>query len=599
MYYSDVGLDWTLDPPLPNLSGHAEFIRSIDWASTAIGPMDSWCPLLRSLCNLIVADPDPAAIFWGEASSMIYNEAFITIAGQKHPKLMGQHPAGPFAEIWDYFEGIIGTCGATGKSRKEDNVCLALQRHGFTEETYVSFTFTPILGANGVAVGNYHTVREHTRSIITERRMTMLVRLGQSIATAQRLEEYWRQVLLALETNENDVPYAILYSVRGAGDTDASSSTTSEKSCTSRTCSFEGSIGIPNGHACVPLLLDLDHATDGFAPNFRQATKQLGGMLVETVEYDFSKELATMNGTHTPPNPRGFGDVCKRAIICPLRPTNDDNVIGFLVMGVNPRRPYDADYKIFIELMTRQLATSLASIVLYEEETRRGRSAAAQAELEQAQLSEELQLRTQEIKATEHRFTRLTQLAPVGIFIRDASGNVVYCNDKWYEMTGHTKSLDGKMSWKTTLDEANKHVSSKEWETLLRDKIPVTYETKLKIPWKPPIQINEIDDDKEPTWILTSAYPELDSEGRVTSIVGFVTAISQQKWAEKVQQRKVDSVLEAKRQQENFIDMTSHEIRNPLSAIMQCADGKLLRMELFLALANNSFVILRYHFLAW
>lgn len=56
------------------------------------------------------------------------------------------------------------------------------------------------------------------------------------------------------------------------------------------------------------------------------------------------------------------------------------------------------------------------------------------------------------------------------------------------------------------------------------------------------------------------------------SIFGSITNISQQKWAEGFQKRKTEEAVELKRQQENFIDITSHEMRNPLSAILQCAD---------------------------
>jgi len=56
-------------------------------------------------------------------------------------------------------------------------------------------------------------------------------------------------------------------------------------------------------------------------------------------------------------------------------------------------------------------------------------------------------------------------------------------------------------------------------------------------------------------------------------IIGTIVDISRQKWAEEVQKRKMEDALEAKRQQENFIDMTSHEMRNPLSAIIHSADG--------------------------
>lgn len=104
---------------------------------------------------------------------------------------------------------------------------------------------------------------------------------------------------------------------------------------------------------------------------------------------------------------RGFGEPCKLAVVCPIRPTTAENVLGFLVIGIsmhfpliclypddmvgiNPRRPYDVDYEAFIRLLNTQLATSLASVTLFEDEIRRGNTAAEAAALERSRLSEEL-----------------------------------------------------------------------------------------------------------------------------------------------------------------------------------------------------------------
>ena len=87
---------------------------------------------------------------------------------------------------------------------------------------------------------------------------------------------------------------------------------------------------------------------------------------------------------------RGFGEPCREAVVCPVRPTTGENVMGFLVIGINPRRPYDEDYQSFIQLIDRQLATSLASTSLLETEIRRGLTAAEAAALERSRLSEEL-----------------------------------------------------------------------------------------------------------------------------------------------------------------------------------------------------------------
>lgn len=80
--------DWTRLPLSAALPKHIQFARSIDWASTALGPIEDWSFDLRAMCNLIMGSPHPAAMYWGDDYTIIYNEAYIMLAGQKHPHLM-------------------------------------------------------------------------------------------------------------------------------------------------------------------------------------------------------------------------------------------------------------------------------------------------------------------------------------------------------------------------------------------------------------------------------------------------------------------------------------------------------------------------------
>ena len=73
-----------------------------------------------------------------------------------------------------------------------------------------------------------------------------------------------------------------------------------------------------------------------------------------------------------------------------IRPTTGESVLGFLFIGINPRRPYDNDYESFVQLIDRTLATSLASVSLFEAEVVRGLTAAEAAALERSRLSEEI-----------------------------------------------------------------------------------------------------------------------------------------------------------------------------------------------------------------
>jgi hypothetical protein len=108
--------DWTRLPISDALPKHIQFARSVDWASTSLGPIETWSADLRQMCNLIMASPHPAAMYWGDDLIAIYNEAYIMLAGQKHPTLMGQSYSEAWAEIWDDVKDVFAEAKMTGKA---------------------------------------------------------------------------------------------------------------------------------------------------------------------------------------------------------------------------------------------------------------------------------------------------------------------------------------------------------------------------------------------------------------------------------------------------------------------------------------------------
>ena len=554
--------DWTRLPNSPTLPRHIQFTRSIDWASTPLGPIEEWAPELRSMCNLIMASPHPAAMYWGPDLIAIYNEAYILLAGQKHPKLMGQSYRDAWAEIWDSVEGVFLNATATGQATMKDDDCLFIQRafeDGHLEETYFSWSIIPLVGSDGSVVGLYNPAFEKTRRKVAERRMLTLRELGERTTSARDLKSFWQQCLKGLEYNEHDSPFVLLYSVMDESDSD-SSSMHSNSSMGVKQCVLEGSLGIPDGHPAAAPVIDLRNGSEYFARVFREAIKS-----------DFPKFLSVDDGTLDAKflegiEWRGFGDPCTAAVCCPVHLTGGDSTLGFLILGVNPRRPYDDDYSLYVQLLSRQLATAMASVVLFEEEIARGRRAARLAAQDRIELSEQLAARTKEAVESETKFTRMAELAPVGIFIADSKGRIAYCNEKWYEISRVPKGLEGTDEWMDSVKDEDKEKVRKLWSELVDNAVPLNAEIRFKRTW---IDQNG---NKGDTWALASAFPERGADGRVKVIFGSITDISQQKWAEHFEKRRMEEAVEMKRQQENFIDITSHEMRNPLSAILQCSD---------------------------
>ena len=560
--------DWTRLPVTSALPRHIQFARSVDWASTKLGPIEEWSSELRSMCNLIMASPHPAAMYWGDDLIAIYNEAYILLAGQKHPYLMGHSYKEVWTEIWDAVKDVFASAKSTGQATMKDDDRLFLERStsGFLEETYFSWSIIPLVGADGSVVGLYNPCFEKTRRKIAERRMLTLREVGEKTAAARELKSFWGEVLKALEYNENDTPFVLLYSVVDSlgldVDSDASSMQSHSTHSTqgSKHCVLEGTLGVPDGHRAAPTQIDLKSGTNFLAQVFREAMKSERPILLQTSDGSLDAEL--LDGIDW----RGFGDPCSAAVCCPIHLTSGDSVLGFLVMGVNPRRPYDDDYSLFIQLLSRQLATSMASVVLFEEEIARGRRAARLAALDRIELSEQLAARTQEAVESETKFTRMAEFAPVGMFIADSGGRITYCNDTWYEISRVPKGSRTTDHWMDCVKVEDRDMVARLWFNLVHNAVALNAEFRFRAQW------TDRNGTKGDTWVLASAYPEKSPDGRLKVIFGSITNISQQKWAEQFEKRRMEEAVELKRQQENFIDITSHEMRNPLSAILQCAD---------------------------
>jgi len=560
---SDKGFfDWTRLPITPSLPTHVRFARSINWAATSLGPIEEWAADLRGMCNLIMASPHPAAMYWGKDHVAIYNEAYVLLAGGKHPSLMGSRYADAWAEIWDAIEDTFANALSSAQATMKDDDCLFIYRHGFYEETYFSWSIIPLIGDDGTVVGLYNPCFEKTRRKIAERRMLTLREIGEKIAAAREVSQFWGLLIEGLEYNEYDAPLVMVYSLQddAANDSDNSSSASST-AATAKQCYLEGTLGIDAGHAAAPHLIDLRTGTTGFASVFRQAITTDKPIVLR--EDNGTLEMSMFEDVKW----RGFGDPSRVVVIAPIHPTTGESTLGFLVMGTNPRRPYDEDYDLFVQLLGRQLATSVASVVLFEEEIRKGERAAKMAAQDRINLSNQLAVRTQEAIESEKKFTRMAELAPVGMYIGNATGEIIFANDAWYDMTCYPRDVPVDNNWMNYVVEDDKARTWASWRSMVEKKCPVTMEYRFKSVWRDKLG------NTSPTWVLASASPEKDEDGNIRRIFGSITDISSQKFAESLQKRRMEEAVETKRQQERYIDTTSHEMRNPLSAILQSADS--------------------------
>jgi two-component sensor histidine kinase len=171
----------------------AACIRSLDWTATALGPVAQWPTSLRTAVGMVVTSRFPQCIFWGSELISIYNDAYRPILGGK-PEAMGQ----PMRTVWaEVFEDIhpIALGALAGESTFIEDYALVINRHGYDEQTYFTFCYSPIRDGDGggAIVGVLDTVVETTAKVVAEKTLRILNgelahRIGNMLAMIGAIE---------------------------------------------------------------------------------------------------------------------------------------------------------------------------------------------------------------------------------------------------------------------------------------------------------------------------------------------------------------------------------------------------------------------------
>ena len=172
----------------------------------------------------------------------------------------------------------------------------------------------------------------------------------------------------------------------------------------------------------------------------------------------------------------------------------------------------------------------------------------------------------EKLQVSERKFSNFVESARVGIWMMDADKKLHYANPEWFALTGHRKTPFHEVDWSSCVDGENLEVVDHHLDEILRTNQRGQFQLELLRTWE-----ND-QGGTLPVNVMVSAFPEIDARGSVTGIAGTIADVTHLRWAEQLQKQRTNEAIEAKRQQENFIDMTCHEIRNPLGAVVQCVD---------------------------
>src|SRR5690606_29984747 len=143
------------------LSGGGELgarIRAHDWSKTPFGPAEAWPQSLRSALSICLNASFPIALYWGKDLRLLYNDDWSAIPGEKHPWVLGRPAREAWPEIWDIISPLFESVMTEGEATRSKDQLLPMHRHGFTEECYFDYTFSPIRGESGAVEGVFNAV---------------------------------------------------------------------------------------------------------------------------------------------------------------------------------------------------------------------------------------------------------------------------------------------------------------------------------------------------------------------------------------------------------------------------------------------------------
>ena len=193
-------------------------MRSFDWSQTPVGAVDTWPQSLRTALGILLDSGYPMYIAWGTEFIQFYNDAYRPILGsKKHPAALGQSTPECFPEIWDFIGPMFRRVMQDAKNTTLIDQLLALDRSGYVEECYFTFSYSAIRGEEGRAGGVLVTVFETTHRVLEERRQHTLRELASQAVEAQAAEEMLTRAATALGRNPHDLPFVLLYLTQANG----------------------------------------------------------------------------------------------------------------------------------------------------------------------------------------------------------------------------------------------------------------------------------------------------------------------------------------------------------------------------------------------
>jgi signal transduction histidine kinase len=325
-------------------------MRSTDWSATKLGPVENWPKSLKTMVGAVLGSRFPMVLWWGPELLHLYNDAYRPILRDKHPASLAAPMAQVWAEVWDVAGPLVRSVQQGGPATWTEDLQLFISSAGMAEETYFTFSYSPVPGDDGGVGGVLNTVQETTAKVQSERQIRMLHDLSSRGAEAKTEEDVYRIAAETLSANELDLPFVLLYVFDEKGDNARLVAAGGWKD-------YQG----PAKPAHISVADDIDAVSWPLAEVVRTSRE----LVIEDLAARFGPLPA--GGSNARPN---------RAIVLPLSRAGRPTPYAVLAAGISPHRALDDRYRTLFRASADQLMAALAVARAYEAEKSRAEALA-------------------------------------------------------------------------------------------------------------------------------------------------------------------------------------------------------------------------------
>ena len=316
-------------------------MRAYAWSRTPLGEPALWPRSLKTAVRIMLTSRQPIWLGWGPELTYLYNDPYKSIIGGKHPGALGR----PFSEVWREIWDVVGPMADTVMTRDEGTYVeaqmLIMERHGYQEETYYTFSYSPVPDDEGGRGGLICANTDDTRRVIGERQLALLSEVAARTGAARKWQDACDFAMAALQTSPHDIPFALLFMA---------------------------------GEQGKPLMAAAS------SPG-TQSLRDPALWPCTQVMRDSRLSLTTLDASYGDLPKGAWSRAPHQAAVLPIAASAGSGLAGVLVVGLNPFRQFDDGYQGFLTLVARQVAAGIANAEAYEKEKQR---AEALAELDQA-----------------------------------------------------------------------------------------------------------------------------------------------------------------------------------------------------------------------